>query len=264
MSKSAQPVGPRTALLYVAMFVCAAALLATSAPPWWAVEQAQRVPVTFEAEQPSRITSEAVVLYRAPKGRWPLTLSAWVAAGLHATFPSAKLRWSVDSHDSFATDLQPEQAGVTGSKKFEIECDDKLCEGMLTIALTIDYVGGPIAADDAGSQLPGDAGDTDDQRAGDAGEAGDAGTGAPSGDELRVEASFKGGIDEDPLWSCQRKDSSTDSENPPKQLGLELTLAPLTYDMSAPAIPRAQSDAAVLTPTGMRVDAGQAWLDAGR
>ncbi|MEY4511714.1 MAG: hypothetical protein RLZZ450_3836 [Pseudomonadota bacterium] len=208
------------------------ALVATSAPPEWHIEDEARQPFVFVSGQANRLVTAATVVYRTPRGTWPFSVSRDVR------LPSAD---DVVVEQASTLDARTRLSTKTASQNaFEVECKEDQCEGSLELDLSIRWTS-PLPP-------PGQAGTTALIDAGTARE--------PSAVTLR--ASFFGGSDK-PLFGCDAKDSSNDLEHAPKQLGIDVTMLPFQAASDAGVVPGAPgSDAAVALPSPVGLDASVA------
>jgi hypothetical protein len=211
------------------LFASLLALVATSAPPRWSVDARQEHELPFQAGAPSRLTSEISVLYRTPKGRWPLLIYVQPSLLAAGTVDSGRVTLRAMVHDEFARG--PE---APGSQEYTVVCDQKLCEGMITLHVTVEGTSETIRP--YSTYLP------------------DGGIMESTRRVVRASASFSGGIEDDFAMTSCESDGSTDREDAPKTLGLEMTFPPFEFDPSAPPLP-APVDAGV-SPGAPPPDAG--------
>lgn len=200
----------RTQCAKAVLFASLLALIATSAPPSWLVEAKQAHDLPFAAGAPSRVVSEVTVLYRTPKGRWPLQTyvqQELISAGMVDT---GRLTVNAMVHDEFA---QPDGSSW---QEYTIVCGQKLCEGMITLDVTVEGTSETIRPY---TTYLADGGTTQSTRR-----------------TVRAYASFRGGIEDDFAMTSCESDGSTDREDAPETLAVEMTFPPFEFDPSAPLL----------------------------
>lgn len=167
------------------------AFTATCRPLDWTVVDSESTPVSLAPGDAVERTVEARIAYRTPRGRWPLMISSNVA------YPAAAgLRMHVVL-DERVREREDEPFDYNGPSSHaiahEVVCDQPLCEGLIGVTLQV----WPSRGD--GGPRPLDV-------------------------EVGVSAEFSGGLEEEPLWRCDSKDSSTDASEPPEELEVEVLL----------------------------------------
>lgn len=223
------------------------ALVATSSPPEWHVEDEAREPFSFLPGQVNRQVTTATVIYRTPRGTWPFSVTHDVhvgALGDDGARPAAErdpvsadsVVFEQTSHLDARTRLSTKTASENA---FEVVCDEAQCEGSLELDLSIAW--------SSASPPPR------------AGAPGLSDAGSPSADPsvVTLRASFFGGSDK-PMFGCDAKDSSNDLEDAPKKLGVDVTMLPFQVAASAGVVPGAQGDASVALPSPIGLDASLA------
>lgn len=237
----------RARLAKVALACSVLALVATSAPPEWHVEDQAREPFTFVSGQPSKQVTSATVIYRTPRGTWPFSVTHDVHLGalddVRSQPAAARDSVSADSvvfeQTSQLDDRTRLSTKTSSENAFEVVCTEAQCEGSLEIDLSITW-SNPLPPPAAGATLLADAG---------------AGFDPPM---VTLRASFFGGSDK-PMFGCDAKDSSNDLEDAPKKLGVDVTMLPFQSASSGAVVPGAPSvDASVALPTPVGLDASLA------
>jgi hypothetical protein len=222
------------------------ALVATSSPPEWHVEDEAREPFVFVAGQANTQVTAATVIYRTPRGTWPFSVTHDVhlsevsddrshPAAAHASLTADRVTLVQSSHlderTRFSTKTDSDNA-------FEVVCEEAECEGSLEIDLRISW----------NSPEPPRVEDIVVPQA-------DAGVGS-NGSAVTLRASFFGGPDK-PMFGCDAKDSSNDLDDAPKKLGIDVTLLPFQPESTAGVVPGASpDDASVALPPLAGLDAG--------
>jgi len=231
---SVRPPRARVWLIKCALTVNLLALIATSSLPEWSVDDTDsKEAAFFVAGGPTAQQAQGTILYRTPRGRWPLSMTSG------ATTHEGRNPYQVTA--SFETDerLKPRKTN-TGSAEYDVQCEEDMCEGSVSVLLTLERLDANLPAEGAQMMLR------------------DGGLVLLAPPNVTLRAGFMGGLDA-PVVGCDGKDSSTDSEDAPEGLGVEVTLD--SFD--------AASDAGVLPGKGGLRDASTALvpmqgLDAGR
>jgi hypothetical protein len=220
------------------------ALVATSAPPEWHVEDEAREPFTFVPGQPNKLVTAATVIYRTPRGTWPLSVTHDVHLGTLADDRSRanatrdpvsadSVVFEQDSHLDARTRLSTK---TSSQNAFEVVCSEAHCEGSLEIDLGITYRSREPPPPLAATGLS------------------DGGSAPDDPPMVTLRASFFGGSDK-PMFGCDAKDSSNDLEEAPKQLGVDVTMLPFQAVDNVGVVPGAQTDASVALPPPVGLDA---------
>lgn len=191
------PPRPRGRIARASLVVGLVALTATCRPLDWTVSDLRHASVSLAPLGSGGRTLEALIAYRTPKGRWPVRLTSGIASlqPVRVTMRDVILNPQVRQREGAASVITSDWSHSIG---YEVTCTETLCEGAL--AVTVEIEPRPRLPTDGGVPPPLDAID------------------------VYVSAEFSGGLEEEPLYACERKDSSTDSIDPPEELEVEVVL----------------------------------------
>jgi len=211
------------------------ALIATSDQPEWNVEDEAREPFRFVAGQARRQVTQATILYRTPRGTWPLS----IAHDVHTQQLAPSNVNDVGVDQTVELDARTRRSVANASENaFEVVCEEEHCEGSIQLDFIISWNNAAAPAVDAAVRILADGGTEPD----------------PSQVTLRV--SFFGGPDK-PMFGCDGKDSSNDLDAPPEQLGVDVTMTAFVPAGDTGVVPGGPAvDASVALPTLFGLDAG--------
>lgn len=220
------------------------ALVATSAPPEWNVEDEARQLFTFVPGQANKRVTAATVIYRTPRGTWPFSVTHDVHVGAlsddYSRPAAARDPVSADSvlfEQTSHLDGRTRLSTKTSSENaFEVVCNEAQCEGSLELDLSIAWNSSLAPAE------PGVTGFSD------------AGSAPADPPVVTLRASFFGGSDK-PMFGCDAQDSSNDLEEAPKKLGVDVTMLPFQVADDAGVVPGAPVDASAAVPLPVGLDA---------
>jgi hypothetical protein len=227
--RTVRPPRSRIWLIKSVLTVSVLALIATSDSDWQIGDADEQQAAFFRPGGSAVQRAEGTVLYRTPRGHWPLSMSGSVR--------SAEIGTPYKVSASFETDerLQPSKTNKW-SGEYDVVCEEKTCEGSVSVELRLERANDNLPAEDASMTLA------------------DGGRVPLAPALVTLRAGFSGGPD-GPVLGCAGKGSSTDSIDPPKQLGVEVTLLPFEFDTDAGTVPGASdagpSDAAASASRGV-------------